>query len=538
MAEAWTEAKRRIEVEQSRSLIDWTCKHREVLVSGRPLDFESHPYLVDIYECDAQKMIGYKAGQMGLSEYCISYALHAADRRQATVLYLFPTDTHVQDFSAGRIGPAIEASQYLTEMIVPASGRGADRTTLKRVRDRFVYLRGAKVKKDGSAPQLKSVDADVLILDEVDEMDHRAPSIAVKRLGHSKIAEQRWISTPTYHDVGIHAEWQLSDQREWFVQCWRCGNKQPLEIGDIVTEKDDLERPTDWHGKSEGRAFAACRKCGKELNHLGPGEWVAATESDIVGFHLTRLFSPITKLSDLVKNLYTTDETKRREAFNQDLGLPYTPRGGRLTDEILNALKQDYASGPKAGEHTTMGVDVGRVLNVIIRGAETDNGRPLRYAGEVPTFDELKRLMTEYSVKCCVVDALPETRKAREFQAEFDTGRVFLAYYTSQKAGIKKEDSIQADYSEGTVNLDRTRTMDEMYATIYDGKRPLPAGDIPNYYSQMKAPVRVIEKMRNGDNVAKYVETSADHYAHAENYEQVASQLQLGGGTLSVYVRR
>jgi len=386
LAGALWETRRRMN-QGSPDLLAWTILRRATLAPGRPFNLGRHPYLTEIYSIRAQRMVIYKASQMGASEYLVSYALHAADERQATVLYLFPTDVHVNDFSAARIGPAIEASPYLDQIVVEggaANGkRGADRVTLKRVRDRFVYLRGAQVSPDGQAHQLKAVDADCLILDEWDEMDPRAPVIARKRLGHSAIAEERAVSTPTYPGRGIHAEWLETDQREWQVKCGHCGTWQVVAIGSVVTEWDQLDRPVRWHGQKDGRAFAACRQCGKELHHLGMGQWVATYPGrEVVGFHLTKLFSSTTPLLQVVRNLQEVDETKRREAYNQDLGEPYTPRGGQLTDQVLDACRREYAHGP-AGANAVMGVDVGNLLYTVIRGpADPETGeRPQRFAG-------------------------------------------------------------------------------------------------------------------------------------------------------------
>ena len=528
------------------SLLAWTQSKRPLLGPDKPVDFAAHPYLLDIYNTKTKRLVIYKASQMGASEYLISYAFHAADQRQATILYVFPTDVHLRDFSAGRIGPAIAASDYLTSIVVPAHGKGADRTTLKRVRNRFLYLRGGKVAPDGSAPQLKAVDADVLILDEVDEMDRRAPTIAEKRLGASRIAEVRLVSTPTYHDIGIHSAWQLSDQREWHIRCWRCGERQPLTINSIVTEWDELERPTVWHGQREDRAWIACRTCGRELNHLAQGEWIATRPGvKVVGFHLTRLFSPVVDLLAIVEALNTVDETVRKEAFNQDLGLPYIPRGGKLTSDVLDACIRDYGLGPKSDEVTTAGVDVGSVLNMVIRGpADAESGeRPLRYATGVATFDELATVLTKFKVKTCVIDALPETRKARELQSAFPLGVIWLAYYSTQRTGSKKLKSVEPNVSEGIVNLDRTRTLDEMFAQVYAGTRTLPLDikSVSEYYKQMQASVRVVEKSRSGESVvARYVKTGSDHYCHAENYENVAASgsLMAGGSVGIVMLKR
>lgn len=516
-------------------LLSWTLQHRSTLVPGRPFDLTHHLYLVDLYNCTAPRMCASKAGQMGLSEYLVSYALHAADQRDATVLYVFPTDTHVSDFSSARIGPAIEASPYLGGIIVDARAEGgkagADRVTLKRVRDRFLYLRGAQVKPDGSAPQLKSIDADALILDELDEMDDRAPEIARKRLGASALGEERIVSTPTYAGAGIHAQFAESDQREWHVRCAACGEWQPMTINNVVQDWDSFGRPTRWNGKSESHAFVACRKCGAALDRLGPGRWVAAYPGrDLVGFHLSRLFSAAS-LDAIVATLGSLNETKRRECYNQDLGEPYTPRGGQLTDDILDACRREYAHGVVLKERTVMGVDVGKVLHCVIRGpAHAESGeRPQRWAGAVESFEEVGRMMRRFNVGTLVIDALPETKKARELQASFPEGTVWLAYYTTQKVGSKRAEPVQWVGEEtvngqrawnGVVNMDRTQTLDEMFAEFAEGRATLPANarEAPEYYAHLKAPVRVLEDGPGGQKIAAYVESSPDHLAHAENY--------------------
>lgn len=519
------------------SLLDWTTRHRRYLEAGRAFDMDSHGYLREIYASNAQRMVVQKAGQVGVSEYLISYALHACDQRNATVMYIFPNDGLVSDFSTTRLGPAIEASEYLTGRVVDGIGgdkRGSDRKTLKRIGDRFLYLRGATVKPDGKAPQLKSVPADVLIFDELDEIDPRAPAIARKRLGHSSTAEERMVSTPMYPGRGVHAEYMQSDMRRWLVPCPHCGHKQALTIHQCVTEWDELERPAEWHGKSDGRAWLACDRCKGELNRLAAGEWVAEQPGiDLVGYHIPKFVSPFVSVEEIVANLSTTDETKRREAFNQDLGEPYTPRGGSLTDVILDSCRGDYAHGVDASAPCFMGVDVGRVLHVVVRAkADSEGKRRQLFAGEVPSFDELGRLIRLYNPRAVVIDALPETKSARQLQSEFRRGLIWLAYYTAAKEGSKKEKPIQWDFTQSTANLDRTRTIDETFARFIERSNTLPANarDIRDYYRHLIAPVRVLEDAPNGAQIARYVESGPDHYAHSENYCLAASECPLAQG--------
>ena len=508
------------------SLLEWCHSYRLYLTPDRRFDLTSHKYLREIYNDHKEKVrVIYKSSQMGASEYAISYAIHACDVRNATVLYAFPTDTHVSDFSSARIGPAIEASDYLMRIVVDWKNvdgkRGADRTTLKRIRNRFLYLRGSSVKVSGQAPQLKSIDADILVMDEIDEMNPKAPVIAEKRTGHSMIAEQLWISTPTYAGFGIHAKWMESDQREWFVPCPHCGKKQPLSIHNTVIEWDELERPVDWYGYPND-AWLACVKCKKPLDRLTDGEWVQAyQQSSVIGWHMSKMFSSMANIYFIVKSLDATDETSRKEIYNQDLGLPYSPKGGRLTREVLDKCVRDYRLEKIPDTMSYMGVDVGTVLNVVIRGEEDEETgeRPLIYVGIVDTFLALSNLIMKFNVGLCVIDALPETRKAREFQRAYPT-LVWLAYYVGQKAGTTKPEELQWNEKDGIVSIDRTRLIDTTLARFYSMVNTLPpiAEDIPEYYKQLMAPVRIVE-----DSIAKYISNQSDHYAHAETYCTAAS---------------
>lgn len=507
-------------------LFEWASTYRANLTPDRRFNLSNHRYLREIYNDHKEKVrVIYKSSQMGASEYAISYAIHCCDARNATVLYVFPTDTHVGDFSSARIGPAIEASDYLMRIVVDWKNvegkRGADRTTLKRIRNRFMYLRGSGVKTTGQAPQLKSIDADVLIMDEIDEMNTKAPAIAEKRTGHSSIAEQLWISTPTYAGFGIHAKWMQSDQREWFIPCPSCGEKQPLSIHNCVIEWDELDRPVMWHGYPDD-AYLVCEKCESRLDRLVEGEWVQTySHSNIIGWHMSKMFSSMADIYGIVEGLQSTDETERKEIFNQDLGLPYSPKGGRLTREVLNKCKRSYLAGSLTDNYTFMGVDVGSVLHVVVRAMENEETgeRKVIHIGTVDTFLALGNLLNKYNVGICVIDALPETRKAREFQTAY-SDRVWLAYYAGQVQGTKKPEELQWNKKDGIVTIERTRLIDTTLGRFYSMDNTLPANaeDIPEYFKQLIAPIRVVQ-----DNIAKYINNQPDHFTHAETYCTAAS---------------
>lgn len=529
-------------VENISDRLEWALQKRSFLIPGRKFDIDRHKYLVDLYRCNAREIVVKKSGQAGVSEWLLTYAIHTCDQRNGNVLYIFPTDKTVSDFSTARLGPAIEASDYLSQIVVDGSGKGgtygSNRITLKRIRNRHLYFRGSTVDVEGNANQLKSVDADVLILDEVDELDQRAPSIASKRLGHAseELGNTLWVSTPTFPGYGISAEYDNSDQRKWFVRCEFCNNRQPLTIDDIVTEWDSLNRPIAWHGQKDHTAYPVCSKCGRELNRLADGEWVAERpDLDRIGFHLTKLFSPFTKPLEIVRNLDTTDETKKREAWNQDLGEPYTPKGASLAMEDLDACRREYGHGPDLHTNCYMGIDVGSVLHVVVRTMEDFVARQTRqlYAGE-SSWSSIHNLIKIYRPRVIVVDALPETTEARKLQEAYPRNMVWIAYYPNQPAGTKKEETAIWNVVERTVMIDRTRALDAMFAGFYGHRSTLPAHarNIREYYNQMRVPIKVEREIgATGVKVATYIDNRrADHYAHAENYAYIASLCRVGQG--------
>jgi hypothetical protein len=515
--------------------LEWTLQKRPYLIPGRKFDIDRHKYLVDLYQCAAKEIVVMKSSQAGVSEWLLTYAVHACDQRDATVLYLFPSDRTISDFSTARLGPAIEASDYMKSIVIDGSGKngqaGSNKIMLKRFRNRFLWFRGATVDPEGNAEQLKSIDADILILDEVDEQDQRAPSIAVKRLGHARedCGNVLWVSTPTFPDYGIHAEYQDSDRRQWFIRCDFCSQKQPLAIEDVVTEWDELGRPAAWHGQSENDAWVTCRNCGKKLNRLADGEWVAEFPSvERVGFHLNKLFSPYSKPIYIVKNLDTTDDTKKREAWNQDLGLPFVSKGENLTSEDIDACRREYGHGPDFYTSCYMGIDVGSTLHVVIRTQPNFISKETKqlYAGEA-TWDSVHNLIKIYRPVTIVIDAMPETTESRRLQDAYPRNMVWVAYYPNQPAGSKRDDIAIWNPVERTVMIDRTRALDAMFAGFYGRTSTLPAHarNIREYYNQMRVPLKIKKEIgTTGVEVATYVDKrKADHYAHAENYAYIAS---------------
>ncbi|MCL5942764.1 MAG: phage terminase large subunit family protein, partial [Actinobacteria bacterium] len=201
----------------SSRLFDWTLAHR--LIDGEPFAFAGHEYLRGIYADESPSLVIRKAAQMGASEYAISRALHFAISRGGRTVYFFPTDNDVGEFSRDRFAPAVQESDYLKALV-----RDTDTAGLKQIGRGSIYFRGTR-----SRTRMKSVPADFVIFDELDEMLPANVVLAEKRLGHSEWGWLLKLSTPSLPEYGIDAVFQETDQRYWVLKCPGCGRWHCLE---------------------------------------------------------------------------------------------------------------------------------------------------------------------------------------------------------------------------------------------------------------------------------------------------------------------
>lgn len=483
------------------SLEQWTLKRR--MLGGKPFSLELYPYMKDVYADESQVQVFMKAAQMAVSELAINKALWALDEWGMDILYVLPTDDEGYDFSNGRLGPVIEESDYLQTLFTDVAN-----VQHKRAGEQNMYIRGSQKRS-----RLKSVPIDFLILDEFDEMVQKNLPVARRRLDASPWKWELDISTPTVPEFGVHLRWLESDQHEWTVQCPSCNHWQI----------------PDWPANINLEVIPAqywCAKCHTSTESFIPwkGLWVPQNpQGTLRGRCITQLLNPNKTAQHMAQDWKTAenDPSAEQEFWNQGLGKPHVSKGGAIDDDMLLACRDPaYSQMPSTGRRCTMGVDVGKVLHVRVSTRELQRKRAV-YVGTVPDFKDLDPLMQRYDVSCCVIDSAPESRLSMEFCQRF-AGRAFAADYTIKD----KAEMVRWDTDKRMAHINRTVAMDRVMARVQTRALILHAHaqTIPDYFVQMKAPKRILETdKKTGKQVYRYVEgTRADHFAHAELYDEVA----------------
>ncbi len=427
---------------KTRSLTDplaaWSVKR--IRLDGRPFSFEGHEYLRAIYDDTSLHVVLSKAAQIGGTTWAILRSLHAC-LTGLNVMYFFPTRTDVLEFSKSRVGPLLLENEFLAKLM-----RETDTAGLKRIGDAHLYLRGMQ-----STVGMKSVPADMIVFDELDEATPEAKSLARERLAHSDYKRIIELSNPSLPEYGIDESYQASDQRHWTLKCPACGawtaleKEFPAKLGEEV--RIILPRP-------DGTFYRACPRCGAELD-LAAGEWVADyPDRPIHGYRISQLFSSKVDPGEILREYRTTKFPDR--FYNLKIGIPWADLDRRLDVPTILALCGDAPMPESAKGYCVMGVDTGKDLHaVILRGDDNDpETHHLVHVVVCQDFAELETLMQRFGVIRCVIDGLPETHATREF-AKKHGSRVSMNFFNEHQRGAAKwDDEAQ------TVQINRTEALD------------------------------------------------------------------------------
>jgi len=476
-----------------------------------PLDWARFPFQVEMYDQEGEQdreVVVKKATQIGVSAYLVRATIYYADVRGWTSLYVFPTGKQVYDQSDARVKPLLEG-EYLRSRVP----RGfVQNKGLKQIGLGFVYYRGSQNKRE-----LDSVDADVLALDEYDELVQENVPDAERRVSGSPHGLVRRVGVPSIAEFGITDSYERSDQRRWVTKCPSCGHWQDVDY---------------WDNVDEEQVLVVCSKCRKGPLPVETGEWVAAyPERDVRGYHAPRLLVPrIARnengaLAEIVRASKRTKVYEITTFHNKDLALDYSPAEGRLTPGAIAAAQsaggeffmvESYADT----RLVTMGVDVAsrRNLNVRISEHLGDGVKRALWIGEVSSFDAVVELMRRFRVNMACVDHLPEGRLAMGLANRFP-GMVYLVSYAAQKQVMAVHEERRA------VSVRRVEAIDAMMQQIREQRNWLPQ-DLPDGYGkQLRSLVRHTVVDDQDRVTVSYKATGDTDYAQAEVYDLVASEM-------------
>lgn len=490
-----------------------------------PLDFNRFVWQRELYDEAAahdREMVIAKATQAGASTQAIRWALFHADVHQRVVLYTFPTDRELGDFSRQRIKPVIRASQQLRARM---TSEAVDNVGQKQIgADGWIYFRGTNKPID-------SINADVVVFDEYDTSDQANIEASERRVtGPDSAGLIRRIGVPSIPGFGIDALYETSDQRVWTVKC-ESGHWNPMRGFEAFQQNVDQDR-----------LVLVCSTCQQPLD-VRQGEWVATyPDRDVRGYHIPKLIVPGFPLSTLVANSKKTRPDQVKAFHTRDLGEAYAEAEGRLSLEAVQACVRSElhpAESLISYNLTTMGVDMAsaRALNVSIE-EEIDRGNTIGrkvFVGTIEdnsertAFQQLCWLMDAYNVNMCGIDNEPDGRFSKAFAQRFP-GRVYRMDFFSPQPGARNEPHVwNVNDDEQFCSLWRTKVYDATFERFRMQHVLLPPLDLlpADYAKHLGNLFRRRVEDPDGARAPKidYVRTGPEDYAQCEAYNLAAIEL-------------
>jgi len=515
-----------------------TKHHRNT--KGEPMDFAHSPHIQALYNSLAPEIALQGSVQSLKSEWAIVDHF-AASYIGLSVFFVVPKFEARTTYVQNRVNRCVERVPEYKRII----GEGFfDSVALKNFGPGVVKYVGSNVLSD-----FKEFPADILYVEEVDECDAENVNYALDRLRASKYQFKRYIGNPKLQNRGINRLFNMSDGREWWVPCGKCGERVELDwFAAVVKEITDHEgnvvdyRLLDggWEPGCRRDVRAMCPACdGGELLRASPeGVWLPKRPEieRFEGYHISMLCSMFNAVAGMWERFARAinDPAALQQFFNSDLGLPFTAVGNRVTESLMDqciepgyefTIRGDDEAHVKGGYHDgpcSMGVDVGANFDVRISFAE-GRKRKAVYLGKVKHLDDLLDLCERYNVEKAVMDSMPEITVAQDFQEQAPCD-VWLCRYRGEGTDRRRV----YDTTDRIINVDRTEALDRSFAQLRRRKNVLPE-NYPMalggaYVLEMTNPVRQIVEDTRGNSRYEWSK-GLDHHRHADTYDMLAADL-------------
>ncbi|HHK9327769.1 TPA: terminase gpA endonuclease subunit [Escherichia coli] len=329
--------------------------------------FEFQRGMIDAIKGNKKKIVLMTSAQIGKTTILngVLFYKSAIDPGNAGVLQSTAKET--TQWLSGKIKPMIDASEEMQKIVTDKNDRNAvNNTSQIQLRNGgFWYFMSLN-----SPSHLRGKTLPLLLLDEVDAVD-----TDTEESNPIMIAEQRATtfgsdarifisSTPTGKYGAINTQYEASDRRKFHIDCPHCGRSHELVWENIKF---------DWikhDGKSvpdPETARLECPSCNEAISEaqraraLANGNWIVTNpEADTAGFHVSRLYSPMSSIKSVVQDFKNAYQTFSLSTFyNTVLGLPFDDLNEDVEISKLNELKTDISirNIPEDCLFLTAGVD-------------------------------------------------------------------------------------------------------------------------------------------------------------------------------------
>jgi len=493
-----------INVLQASSSLAWVMMNEIQTENQKPMEFNKHRFLIDIFADEHPNISLKKSAQCGGSVCFILKAAHACRYRRENIIYVLPTQNIVKDFVAPKVDPLLQGNPVIASMITK------DSVTLKQIGDRFLYFKGSSSEREAIA-----ISGDTLILDELDRMiDMQVVNTYDSRLQASDNPRRWRLSNPSGIGFGIDALYNESDQRHWFVKCQYCSHKWFISF----EPHDDKRHYVDQETKTFN-----CGNCHKVLSDADRqnGEWVQKFPSrESHGYWLSQVMVPYVTAKRIMEQ---REESNEQFFHNFVLGEAFTP-----SDLVVNRETILRATAPSSIQPVNVAMGVDQKASELHVVAMTPQG--VFDHRKVKSWEEVEHLMLQWQATV-VVDAMPYPTMPKHL-AEKYPDKFYMCYFKESRT----MDILT--WKKNIVFADRTRLLDTLAQEIADTKlmfRERPS-ELEDYIAEWQNLYRTTTEELDGRTKSTWLkkENRESDFPFATAYARIALSRVLSAGAGSL----
>jgi len=359
-----------------------------VCLRKQPISFEGRPYLSAVYQSEAPRLVIRASRQVEKTTFLINSIIYLAIRHPGIhIVCVFPRQEQARVFSSTRLLGTIEDSPLIRRVLLSKKGRKPQVMNLRFANGSEVYIRAAY----HTADAVRGLDADVLIVDEFQDIAAGGLPIIEETLSHSQIRKLILTGTPKSIDNHLDSVYSRSTAYEWQVPCRAC------------------QLPVILDESCIGPASLICPKCRQSIDPQH-GSWVARNPQSSWGdgYWINHPMACWVTHQELLTRQQTYDPAAFR---NECLGLPTSLGDHVVTREEVEAcctkhpMATDLADiHPRMRDRMMAGVDWGGggvSRTVVVIGYITNDGTlDVRTMAAIPVQEEAQRVVQSVADLC------------------------------------------------------------------------------------------------------------------------------------------
>lgn len=331
-----------------------------------PFSFQREP--MDMaQERGVRKIVLQSCAQMLKTTILQSIGFNILVNDPANFAFASSTGNEIKKFKAGKWEPSIAGSPLLSKLITDKNDKNATNNLQQTELINGTFIYWLNLNTPGN---LRGISCKTVLLDEVSNVDMSDEGNPIKLVEAriSTFGDDGLVvvaSTPLFKGDLINREYQMSDQRRYFVT-HTCGHQYTFEWEQVTFS---FKQVGNRGLPDSTTSRLLCPGCGEEIDEhtrhqmVNSGTWIATNpdgEKGVIGYQISRMYSPLNTIESMVEKYADAMFSFQLDTFyNNELGLPWENEYEKELDLLELESLRDSSFNIKAIPDKVMGIVIG-----------------------------------------------------------------------------------------------------------------------------------------------------------------------------------